>query len=251
MAINFNQSASPYNGLIQECERALFGADYGAISGNTKKLATFTFYINEGLSKFAALAMESDTRWQYHDSNYTTLPVGYTDLNALEEAQQDYQLSVDHIKISHVYVKDSNGDYQPLQPIDEHDIAKNGQSPETFMSEAGMPRYYDKKGNSLFLYPAPASTAVTVSQGLQVSYQAAPDYFETTDTEVDAGVPLLFHNYPAIVASEMYAKRNQMNKKAKDLTVERLEMEAAIRESYNKRDKDDKPQMRVRKRNYV
>jgi len=251
MSIKFNDTSTAKNGLIQECERALFGADYGAISGNTKKLATFTYYINEGMSKFSTLAMESDTRWQWQDSNYTTLPVSYTDLNANETPQKDYEMSLDFLKINHVYVKDADGNYQPLSPIDEHDLAKNGLSPETFLSEAGMPKYYDKKGRSIFLYPAPATAQVTESEGLQVSYSSPANYFSTTDTVTEAGVPIPFMAYPALVASEMYAKRNQMKAKADPLTVERYEMENAIRDFYNKRDKDDKPQLRPRKRNYV
>lgn len=195
--------------------------------------------------------MESDTRWQWHDSNYATLPISYTDLNVNETPQQDYEMSLDFLKINHVYVKDSNGDYQPLIPVDEYDMNKNGKSPETFMGEAGMPKYYDKKGRSLFLYPAPATASVTESEGLQVAYSSPADYFATTDTNVDPGLPIPFHNYPAIVASEMYAKRNQMQKKSKDLQEERLEMEMYIREFYNRRDKDEKPQLRPRKRNYV
>jgi hypothetical protein len=251
MAIDFNQTSSPYNGLIQECERAIFGADYGTISGNAKKLATFTFYINEGLSKYTTIALESDTRWQFHDSNYASHPVGYTNLNANEAIQKDYELSVEHLKILHVYVKDSNGKYQPLTPIDEYDLAKNGLAPETFLSEAGMPKYYDKKGRSLFLYPSPLSSAVTESEGLQVAYASSPSYFTVGNTTTDPGLPIIFHLFPAIYACELYASRNQMEKKHKDLQQERMEMEMAIREFYNRRDKDEKPQLRVRKRNYV
>lgn len=251
MSIKFNDTSTPYNGLIQECERALFGADYGAISGSAKKLATITFYINQGLSKFGLIAMDSDTRWQHHDSNFTSLPTAYTDLNANETPQQKYEMSVDFLKILHVYVKDSNGNYQPLKPIDEYDIKNTGHSPETFLSESGMPKYYDKKGNTLFLYPAPATASVTESEGLQVSYQSPADFFETSDTNVTVGVPVPFHIYPAIVACEMYARRFQQKTKNNEFTQERLEMEEQIRSFFSKRDKDDKPQLRARKRNYV
>ena len=188
MSINFNDTSASKNGLIQECERTLFGADYGAIRGSAKKLATFTFNINQGLSKFTAIASDSDNRWQWHDSNFTTIPVSYTDLNSNEAEQQDYEMSLDFLKINHVYVKDSDGNYQPLTPIDEHDMAKNGYSPETFMKEAGMPKYYDKKGRSIFLYPSPATASVTESEGLQVSYSSPADYFITSDTTTNAGI---------------------------------------------------------------
>ena len=56
MATAFNDITDKL-GLIQECETKVFGSDYGAISGNTKKLKTFTRYLNNGLNRFTMLAI--------------------------------------------------------------------------------------------------------------------------------------------------------------------------------------------------
>ena len=247
MAIQFSDTTNKL-GLIQECESKVFGSDYGAISGNAKKLATFTRYLNNGLNRLSTVIGDADTRWQFHDSNYTTHPIAKTTLVA---GQRDYKLADIHQEVRHVYVKNSDGKDVPLQPIDEHDIAKGGQSPETFLETDGMPMYCDKKGRSLFLYPAPAAGQVTTSEGLVVSYSSSPSYFASDDITKTAGVPPIFQNYPAIFASIEYATNNKMRSKAKDFKVEMLEMEEMIRAFYAKRDKDDKPQLRPRKRNYV
>lgn len=246
MSTQYNDTTNK-NGLIQECESILFGDDYGAISGNTKKLATFTRLINHGLNDLQTLIMESDTRWQFDDSNYTDFPIGTTDLVA---GQTDYTLSDSQIKFSHAYVKDQNGKYYPLKPIDERDINKAGQSPDNFMETDGRPVYYDKRGNSILLYPAPSATETTLTDGLKVSYQREPSYFVSSDTTKKAGVPATFQVYPAIVACLLYAENNQMDKKVKTLMARKEEQDARIREFYNKRDKDESPRLKARKVNY-
>jgi len=246
MAIQFNDTTNKL-GLIQECESGLFGDDYGAISGNTKKLKTFTRLLNLGLSRYSALVRNADTRWSFHDSNYTTHPIGKTTLVA---GQKDYTLAEIHEQIRQVYVKDVNGKDVPLIPIDEYDIAKQNVAPTQFMSEDGMPKYYDKMGRSLILYPAPAVGSFTASEGLVVSYVSSPSFFESTDTDKTAGIEPVFQDYPAIFAKRHYAMNNQMQKKANSFTEQLGDMEVLIVEHYSKRDRDDKQGMRAKKRSY-
>ena len=248
MAIQFSDTSAAKNGLIQECESMLYGDDYGAISGSTKKLATFTRSINNGLNLLVGLILASDTRWQFHDSNFTTHPIGKT---ALVDGQQDYKLSDIHLKVEHVYVKDENGKDYPLIPLDEHDLAKNGVAPSEFMDTNGRPVYYDKKGRSIFLYPAPDANNVTLTEGLVVSYQSSPSYFATTDTDKVAGVYELFQVFPAIVAAQQYAENNDMPTKATKFMARQIEMQDAIEVSYNKRGKDEKAGLKTRKKNYA
>jgi len=143
---------STKNGLIQECETWLFGNDYGAISGNTNLLATFTRLLNTGLDEVTASIMEVDGRWQYDDTNYTDFPIATTNLVV---GQQDYQLSVSHIKILGVEIKDNNGDWYAVAPLDQQDIRRSGHALTEFLEENGRPQYYDITGGSVFLYPPP------------------------------------------------------------------------------------------------
>lgn len=247
MATVFNDTTDKL-GLIQECETKVFGGNYGAISSNTKRLKTFTRYLNNGLNRWTSLVMQYDTRWQFHDANYTTHPEAYTNLVA---GQQDYGLSDLHLQIRHVYVLDANGKKVPLKQLDERDLANRGVSPEEYLSTDGMPKYYDLKGRSLFLYPAPSASETTLTDGLYVTYTSAPSYFADTDTTKEAGIPLQFSNYPAIFASRSYCIDNKMRSKAKDFGVELEEMEQAIMEFYAMRNRDDRPRLTTRKKNYI
>lgn len=248
MSLVFNDTTSKRNGLLQTCETKLFGSDYGAITNSPKRRATFARYLNSGLNRYTSLVMKAETRWQFHDSNYLTHPEAYTTMTA---GQSDYGLSELHLQLRHVYVKNSEGKKVPLQPIDEYDLTTHGVAPETYFETDGMPKYYDKKGRSIRLYPAPSADETTLTNGLFVTYTSAPSYFDPTDTTKAAGIPLIFQDYPAIYASWKYAIDNQMGKKVNSFKVELLEMENDILDFYNMRDRDDRPQIRVRRKRYI
>ena len=246
--LDFNDTSSSKEGLIQVCETKLFGGNYGEISGSAKRLATFSRLMNAGLNRYTNLAMQSETRWQFHDSNYLTHPEAYTTMTA---GQSDYGLSELHLQLRHVYVKNSDGKKVPLKPVDEYDFATHGVAPEVQFETDGMPQYYDKKGRSIRLYPAPSAADTTLTNGLYVTYTSAPSYFDPADTTKEAGIPLVFQDYPAIYASWKYSNDNQMKKKSDSFKLELLEMESDIKEFYAMRDRDDRPQLRVRRKSYV
>ena len=239
----FNDTSTSKNGLVQECETWLFGSDYGAISGSTTMIATFTRLLNQGLNEVTAAIMEVDGRWQYDDSNYTDFPIATT---TLVEGQQDYQLSVSHIKILGVEVKKSDGDYYVLRPLDLQDIRRKGLSVSEFLDENGLPRYYDVTGVSVKLYPVPRATDVTLSEGLKVMFQREPDYFTTDDTLQTPGFPSIFHDIPALIASNKYAKSNQMSEKARELDAYIEKRMEDLRRFYSKRNVDSKPKLQAR-----
>lgn len=190
----------------------------------------------------------ADGRWQFHDFNLTTHPVAVASLIA---GQTDYALAEIHQEIKHVYVKNADGKYVTLKPIDEREIANTGVSPEDYMSTDGMPQYYDKKGHSLFLYPAPSEDETTLVEGLKLSYVESPSYFTTSDTDTTAGINPLFQSYPEIYASHEYFLDNQHEKKER-MYAEKLQiMEQEIEDYYSIRDNDDRPLLRPRRRNYV
>lgn len=247
MGIVFNDTSNK-NGLLQVCETKLFDSNYGSITNSTKRKATFTRYLNAGLNRYTALAMKAETRWQFHDSNYLTHPEAYTTMTA---GQSDYGLSELHLQLRHVYVVNNEGKKVPVQPIDEYDFATRGVHPEEYFSEDGMPKYYDKKGRSIRLFPAPSASETTLTNGLFVTYTSAPSYFDQNDTTKEAGLPLIFQEYPAIYAAWKYSGDKIMKDKNKSNKLELLEMEQDIIDFYSMRDRDDRPQLRVRKRSYT
>lgn len=241
--MQFSQTSSPYNGLIQECETWLFGSDYGAISGNPKVLATFTRLLNNGLDEVATSIMEVDGRWQYDDSNNTDMPIATT---TLVDNQSLYTLDVSHMKILGVEVRKSDGDYYVLSPIDFQDIRRKGISVSEFLDEKGLPIYYDVSGETVRLYPAPDPTQVTTSAGLKVFFQRNPDYFEVSDTTKTVGIPTPFHDVVALFACAKFAKSNSMSEKARELDAEIAKRMEKLTRFFSKRNVDQKPRLQAR-----
>jgi hypothetical protein len=143
--------------------------------------------VNRWYYKAIVAQMHSNREWQVDDSNFTTYPIATTTLVA---AQKDYVLPTDLLKLQRVFVKDVNGEYQPLHPIDAQKRAQD--ITEEFKTD-GIPLYYDVLGDSIFLYPAPAAGSVTLSAGLKLLYSRDFDAFTAADTTQEPGFPEPYH----------------------------------------------------------
>jgi hypothetical protein len=248
MSLQFNDTSPSKNGLIQECETQVFG-NYGVISSDADLLATFTRNLNNALNMVASMIMSSDGRWQWDDNNNTDFPIATTNLvTTVGAEQQDYSFDVTFLKILRVEVQDADGNWHLLKPIDKEDIYN--QSLTDFLKTAGLPKYYDKIGNSLFLYPKPLGTAVTSSLGLKVYYQRPPAYFTISDTDTVPGINSLFHKLVALIASRDYALDRGMAN-AKTLVERVVEGQEALTEFYTLRNKDEHLGLRPRRRSYA
>lgn len=257
MALQFSDTANK-QGLIQDCEYQLFGdSGYGRISGNTSLLATFTRLLNEALNQVATLVMQSDNRWQWDDINNTDLSIATTSLvTTLGSEQQDYTFDVSFLKINRVEVLDSTGAWTLLRPIDQADVYD--QSLTDFLKEPGMPQYYDKIGNSVFLYPKPLDTAVTAQNGLKVWFQRPPSYFTASDTTKEPGINSLFHRLVSTIASLDYATTNSMpiaggvmrGGYKTGLLAKVDELKQDLVDSYALRNKDDHARVSAKKYNF-
>ena len=238
----FNDTSASKTGLIQECEFLLFGDQgYGKISGTTTLLATFTRLINHGLNSAASLIMQADNRWQFDDTNQTDFPIGTTTLTA---SQADYALAVTHVRIERVEVKDEEGNWHLLQPIDQSDVYDT--SLTDFLKTAGLPRFYDKTANSLVLYPKPDYTQ---SASLKVYFQRPPSYFTTASTTAVPGFNSLYHRLVALYAARDYAVARGLKQK-NDLAQLVLVEEQKLQDDYSLRNKDEKLGLKVRKYNF-
>lgn len=232
--MDFNNTTNK-SGLIQDCEFWLFASNYGTISGNTNMLATFTNLINRALDSVTVKIMESDDRWQFDDTNYTDYPIATTDLIL---GQRDYVLSVNHVKITRVECKDQDGNWNLLKPMDLRDTS---QARDEFLKGDGIPLYYDKMAQSLFLYP---QSNYNSTGGLRVYYQREPDYFVSTDTTKSPGFPSVLNRIVSIRASLDYAIANNLTDKITVLTGELAKRELEIEKFYGRRNNDEVPVMR-------
>lgn len=233
------------SGLLQACERKVFASDYGRITGDTTLKEDFTVRLNDGQDWVTDIILKSDTRWQWDDTNHSDYPI-FTE--TMVAGQTDYPLDVEHVKFLRVAIKDSDGDFRFLEPIDPRDV----ETPlDTYFDTDGLPKYYDKRANSIFIYPAPAADDVTLSEGLKIWTQRTADYFTTSDSSQVPGVPSLFHEAVADYASWSYAEDNTMSDKAERL-ARKLYGGGTIQgwadriaDYYSRRDVDDKPGLGV------
>lgn len=202
----FNDTTNK-SGLIQWCERDIYGeSPYGQISGNASRLATFTSLINEAYSRYGILALMSDNRWKWEDTNNTDLPIGITNLVS---GQQDYSISTEHIMIDQVEVMDSSGFWHGLGEINTGLFSNNDYSLSQYLannSSGGIPVEYQKVGNSIFLNPKPNYNS---TGGLKIRFKRGPNYFSTTvaspDTTKAPGFTSMHHSYLTDYAVWKYA----------------------------------------------
>lgn len=206
---------STRQGLIQDCED-LCGFAATGISGTSATLQSFTRWINTRYMEATGLIISADGRWQWDDSNQTNQPVATF---SLVIDQQDYSIisaapdtDKDWLVIDKVELKDSNGDWYFLNPVDKSDA---NVSIDEVYSISGTPLYYDMEGTSIKLYPA---SNYTSTDGAKIWFKRAPLLFATTDTTKRPGFASIFHRYLSIGASLDYCVTKDMER-AKNLSA--------------------------------
>lgn len=204
--MQFSDTTS-YTGLVQDLERKLYAADYGAISGSTNKLKTATNYLNSAMGDVSIALLMSDGRWEFDDYNKTTQPVGRTNLVS---GQKQYELDNDYIVVDKVVVKDSSGNGYELERIgvEELDI-----DPEEFKKGGGIPTHFDLRGPDIILYPTPN---YSYTLGLVCYFRRKLGDFVYTDTTKEPGFSNAYHDTVSLLAAAAYAEDNTMEN-AKDL----------------------------------
>lgn len=190
------------NGLLQDVN-FLVGTDSTSYPNADK-----TRNINQWYYKTIAWILESDSNWEWDDTNYGNFPRATATLVA---DQQDYALpqaaatgsnDTTFLKLLRVEVLDAGSIWQKLTTID--DLQINVALGE-FFKTSGLPKYYRVWANSIFLYPAPSSAATTLSSGLRIYFQRTMDEFVATDTTQLPGFAVNFHRILSLGAAFDYA----------------------------------------------
>lgn len=187
--------------------------------------------------------LKYQSNWEFDDTNETDFPIATTNLVA---SQQDYSLPTSLVKLVRVEVKDSAGNYQRVHQFDETQVE---QALTEFQKTDGLPRHYREIGNSIELYPAPASADVTLTAGLKCYYQRVIQDFTTSDAAVEPGFAKQFHPILSYATAYEYALINQLQV-APVLKNKLDEMRMALREYYSSRNREVKPTLKVKIRNY-
>lgn len=79
-------------------------------------IAVKTRRVNSALETIVGKIIAADGTWQFDDTNFTDLPIGTADL---VEGQSSYTFSQKFLAIENVKVKDINGRWHIIQPIDQ------------------------------------------------------------------------------------------------------------------------------------
>ena len=224
-------------GIIEEIDFIL-GTD-----STSYPLTHKTRNINNWYNRVANLIIKSNGRWEWDDNNYTDLPIATT---ALVANQQDYAISgANFIDILKMEVKDQNGNWIPIQPISLDD--RRTESMTDFRKEAGTPEFYDKFGNSIFLYPKPSYAQ---DASLKAFYQRNLSLFVSTDTTKVPGFNENFHRILSYGAAYDYCLAYGIQTRIPVLNNEITKLEQDIIDYYSSRSKDDKISMKTQKECY-
>lgn len=240
MSIPFNDTTT-LRGLVQMYEKEI-GASRGDISGNTNRLKEFTAEVNNALDEYTRLAISASGRWKFDDSNHTDYPEIITDLVA---GQRAYTFTTDErgnviLDIYRVYVKDTQGNYKLIKPIDP-DTANVDVTNYDGQDTQGGSYEYDKTANAILLNLVPESN---VTDGLKVSINREASYFTSTDTDRKAGIYGLHHKYLFLKPALEFARRNVLNSYPR-IEMEVLRIEREIKDGLNRRGKDERRRMTV------
>lgn len=237
--LKFNQTSSPYDGIIQRIEQAVYGMDgLGRISGNATLLGQWTTSVNLALTNLLTIIFEADGRWQFDDSNHTDYPFIKTNLVS---GQRDYTFTTDEnnnliLDIQRVAILQSAIDtkYNEIFPVDQQTSGEGydilGENTNT-----GTPFQYDKTANGIFLDPIPNYNA---TNGLKVYISREGSFFTTSDTSKKPGVDARLHEYLVYKPVLEYGRFNVVeNYSLVERSVENMEQKALS--IYGNREQDE------------
>jgi len=175
----------------------------GANSNSFPVDPDFTRAANLGLDRVHQLILRSDGRFQFDDENLSTELLDTT--LTLTSGTQKYELGAAWLKIARVRVKEANGDWRTLKPVDRRSLS------DSQLAASGTPWAYDKLGNFLYLVDTPNYTQ---ANGIEVQYQREPDYFDPTDTTKEPGFASPFHRLISLYAALDYVESNTIPNRA-------------------------------------
>lgn len=187
--------------------------------------------VNKWYHKAASIIQGADGTWAWDDANNTTLPIGTADLVS---GQQDYSLSDAMLEIELIEIKDSAGNWLALKPIDIAYFSTYGTSLTNYQTTNGTPVEYDKRGRSLFLYPAPNYNS---TGGLKIHFKRSASIFTPSDTTKEPGFSVTFHEYLALGASLDYCMLYKQER-VPMLRDAIMQMEQDIEDFYGRRSRD-------------
>ncbi len=207
-------------------------------------LIDFIRNANNAYRKVNSVIWNTTGEWEYDDRNYNDLPIATTDLITTPIAQRDYELPSYCQKIDRVEIKDANGNWSKLIPMDKSEIEI---AMTEFEETPGLPKYYDMIGRSILLYPTPATNSVTSTNGLKAYFSRDVSEFVITDTIKEPGFVKDFHPLISIESAIAYASIYDQEKVV-SLTNQANELYGLVEKFYGSRNREYKCNIKPKKR---
>ena len=243
-------NTSRKDGLLEDCEFWCNLPD-GAITSDATLFFRFISLLNLSFDDVLPIIFNADQKWQWDDSNHEDYPIATIDLVA---GQADYSFVADEngnsiLEIQEVYVRDAQGKYQKLTPID----ASTG-NPQVFAQDSentGTPLRYDKFATSVLLDPIPPDD---VEAGMRVVFARTQQAFDPGegpddfDPEQTPGTPKPFHRLHSMKASHDWLSVNKSENGTLLANIEKKSVTMGLNLSshISKRSRDEKTVMRSR-----
>lgn len=180
-------------GLVQHID-FLVGTNVNNFPLNDKAREMNRHYYNAVIA-----AWKASGDWDFDDTSQANFPIATDDL---VNSQNDYALPVTALKLKRVEVLDSGGNSHVLVPLDDRQIPG---SLDEFYKTDSLPQYYRVLRGSIWLYPAPATASVTITDGLKIYFLREVDEFVAGDTTQEPGIPEPFHDILSIGAAYNFA----------------------------------------------
>lgn len=204
---------------------------------NSYTAATLLRRINSAYEQVVGWIIQADGTWQFDDSNYTDLPIGTQTLVASQSA---YTFNDKFLQIEEVQIKDDEGNWQIIQPIDQREYSDETPLSEAFETD-GFPQFYDKIAeDTIKLYPAPSAADCTLTGGLKIKFKRTASIYTSAEVTTGTKVPGFISTYHYILSYMAAIPFCMTYKKDRVALFERKveEMKKGIIEAYTQREKD-------------
>jgi hypothetical protein len=193
--------------------------------------------INEAYEQVVGWLINADGTWQFDDTNNTDLPIGTQTLVA---GQSAYTFNDKFLQLLEVQIKDDEGNFRIIQPIDQREYSDESPLEEDFETN-GFPQYYDKvSDDTIKLYPAPATADCTLTNGLKIKFKRTAAIFTSDEVTTGTKVPGFaspYHYILSYMAALPYCMSYKKDRVA--LYEKRVgELKAELIKLYSAREKD-------------
>lgn len=196
--------------------------------------------INLAYDEAVTIMFTADPMFEWDDYSQSDLPFATT---TLVSGQDHYDMPDSALVVHRVRIKDRNGKWVTLTPRLRSELTD---SDLDTTENTGVPSEYYKIGGAIFPLPVPD---YGVSGGVELAFQRAGNHFTISDTTASPGFNPQFHQFLSVSASLRYAIANGMDEKASQLREQKALIANAMREYYQTRSPDEKPQLRLKERN--